>query len=87
MYFSDKQLRGASVLKQKEMLLSVGVDWENMADAYKYGVFVKKERVEHVTTDAKGNVVKTMHSRIVAKLMQFDKFTKENEEFLCNKWL
>jgi tRNA(His) 5'-end guanylyltransferase len=86
MHFSDKQLRGISTFEQLEMLRSKGIEWEDMPAAYKYGVLVKKERVEHVTMDSKGNPVKTTHSRLKSMPLNIDKFTLENEKLLCNKY-
>jgi hypothetical protein len=69
------------------MLKSKGVEWEDMPPAYKYGVFVKKERYELETTDPKGKAVTALRSRMVTTSVPFDKFTPENEKFLCGKYL
>ena len=87
MHFSQKELHAVPTTKQLEMLRSKNVEWEDMPAAYKYGVFVKKERYEMDTTDNKGNPVKAMRSRIVTSSVPFDKFTPENEKFLLGKYL
>lgn len=44
--FSTKELHGKDTDKQKEMILSKGMDWEDFKPEYKYGRIITKENYE-----------------------------------------
>ena len=44
-YFSHKELHGKSISDRITMLKEIGVDWDEYSSAFKYGIFIRKERV------------------------------------------
>lgn len=86
-YYSAKQLHK---LNSSELIAKLkeekNVDWFSMDDQFKYGLFIKKEKYNK-TVEIKGNVIDAVRTRPVVKSFALDKYTKENEDFICSKYL
>jgi len=70
-----------------DMLAQKGLSWDNMPDAYKFGTFIKKERFEIDGTNPKGESVKALRSKVVAKSIDMGKFNEENLKFILSKYI
>jgi len=86
-HFSTKEMHGLSSPQLLEKLADKGIHWDQMPNSYKYGDFVKREKYEMEAQTPKGEKVNVMRTRTVVKSFDLVGFSKENEDFLCCKYL
>jgi len=86
-HFSTKQMHKLNSKALLDMLAQKGLSWDNMPDAYKFGTFIKKERFEIDGTNPKGESVKALRSKVVAKSIDMGKFNEENLKFIVSKYI
>jgi len=84
----SKRCHGLNTKQQMEACLKEGHDWNKMPDAYRFGIFVKKEIYikEVVDHKDKNKTVKATRSRLLSKSFDLGGFTEENVDLVFRKY-
>jgi len=87
-HFSQKQLHGVNTKTMLAMTLAKGAPWDGEPAWYRFGTFIKKEKIEKDGTDRKtGKKVRVVRTRTTARCIELTReFSADQMEWIIARY-